>query len=187
MILIFLKRLTNRLDAFTEVTGKTVSWLNLGMVAGTMLVVILRYLFHNSSVALQESVIYLHGMVFLLGSAYTLKHNEHVRVDILYQKFSVRGKALINLLGTVLLLLPVIFYIALESWDYILQSWRVREVSQEAAGLPWVYLLKTLILAMVAVLGIQAVAEIMRNLILLIDPNTNPPSDTQSTETIPHA
>ncbi len=167
-----LRQVTAWLDAFTELTGRAVSWLNIGMVIGTVLVVVLRYVFNNSSIALQESVIYLHGIVFLLGSAYTLKHNEHVRVDILYHRFPAKTKALVNLLGTLLLLLPVMGYIAVESWDYILQSWKVKEVSQEAAGLPYVYLLKTLLLGMVLVLSVQGMAEILRNLSCIIDPDS---------------
>ncbi|OZG75081.1 C4-dicarboxylate ABC transporter permease [Hahella sp. CCB-MM4] len=167
----YLISLTRLIDAFTEHTGRFISWLNIGMVVGTVLVVVLRYVFNNSSIALQEGVIYLHGAVFLLGSAYTLKHNEHVRVDILYQRFSPRGRAVVNLLGTLLLLLPSLIYICIESWPYILQSWKFKEVSQEAAGLPYVYLLKTLILGMVVVLGLQGIAEAMRSLVTIINPN----------------
>ncbi len=162
--------LTRLIDTFTEHTGKAIAWLNIGMVVGTVLVVILRYVFNNSSIALQEGVIYLHGAIFLLGSAYTLKHNEHVRVDILYQKFSPRGKAVINLLGSLLLLLPTLSYICIESWPYIMQSWQFKEVSSEAAGLPYVYVLKTFILGMVFVLGLQGVAEVLRSITTIMQP-----------------
>ncbi|WP_020406734.1 TRAP transporter small permease subunit [Hahella ganghwensis] len=163
--------LTRLIDTFTEHTGRLVSWLNIGMVLGTVLVVVLRYVFNNSSIALQEGVIYLHGAIFLLGSAYTLKYNEHVRVDILYQRFSPRGKALVNLLGTLLLLLPTLGYIWVESWPYVQQSWQFKEVSQEAAGLPYVYVLKTLILGLVVVLGLQGIAEVLRSITTLIRPD----------------
>ncbi|WLQ12478.1 TRAP transporter small permease subunit [Hahella aquimaris] len=159
------------IDAFTEKTGAIIAWLNIGMVVGTVAVVLLRYVFNNSSIALQESVLYMHGFVFMIASAYTLKHDEHVRVDILYQRFSVRGKAIVNLLGTLLLLFPLIIYIGIESWPYIAQSWRIREVSPETAGLPAVFILKSLILALVFVLGAQGIAEVLRNLCLIIAPS----------------
>ena len=170
--------LTRLIDAFTERTGNVIAWLNIGMVIGTVLVVILRYAFNNSSIALQEGVIYLHGAVFLLASAYTLKHNEHVRVDIFYQKFSPRGKALVNLLGSLFLLLPTLSYICIESWPYIMQSWQFKEVSSEAAGLPYVYILKTLIIGMVVVLALQGIAEVFRSMITLIQPGTASDGDT---------
>lgn len=166
-------KLAYKIDKFTEATGNLIAWLNIGMVVFTVLVVVLRYAFNSSSIALQESVTYLHGIVFLIGSAYTLKHDEHVRVDILYQNFSPKGKAIVNLLGTLLLLLPIMFYIAIESWPYVLQSWQVMEVSDEAAGLPAVFLLKTLVLLMVAVLSLQGIAELLKSALIIIAPESN--------------
>lgn len=110
---------------------------------------------------------YLHASVFLIASAYTLKHDEHVRVDIFYHRLSSKAKATVNLLGTILLLVPVIGFIGWSSWPYIESSWRILETSQEAAGLPLVYLLKSLILVMVAVMLLQAFAEILRSIAIL--------------------
>lgn len=160
----FLSTTVRRIDQFTEFTGRTIAWLNVAMVLVTCLVVIMRYVFNNSSIMLQESVMYLHGVVFLIASAYTLKHDEHVRVDIFYQRFSNKGKALVNLFGTTCLLIPVMLFIGWSSWPYIESSWRIFEISQEAAGLPLVFLLKSLILVMVFVLLVQAVAEVLRSI-----------------------
>jgi len=159
----FLSTSTHRIDQFTEFTGRTIAWLNVAMVVLTCLVVIMRYVFNHSSIVLQESAMYLHAAVFLMASAYTLKHDEHVRVDIFYQRFSTKGKALVNLIGTLLLLIPVILFIGWSSWPYIESSWRVLETSSEAAGLPLVFILKSLILVMVAVLLIQAVSEVLKS------------------------
>ena len=155
---------TRRIDQFTEFTGRSIAWLNVVMVILTCLVVIMRYVFNHSSIVLQESAMYLHAMVFLVASAYTLKHDEHVRVDIFYQGLSSKGKALVNLTGTLFLLIPVIVFIGWSSWPYIESSWRVLETSSEAAGLPLVFLLKSLILVMVTVLLIQAIAEALRSI-----------------------
>lgn len=155
-------KLARRIDKFTEFTGQSIAWLNVAMVVLTCLVVLMRYAFNHGSIVLQESAMYLHASVFLIASAYTLKHDEHVRVDIFYQGFSTKTKALVNLIGTLFLLIPVILFIGWSSWPYIESSWRVLERSPEAAGLPLVFLLKSLILVMVAALLIQAFAEILR-------------------------
>ena len=160
----FLSISTRRIDQFTEFTGRCIAWLNVAMVVLTCLVVIMRYVFNHSSIVLQESAMYLHATVFLIASAYTLKHDEHVRVDIFYQRFSAKGKALANLIGTLFLLIPVILFIGWSSWPYIESSWQVLETSSEAAGLPLVFLLKSLILVMVAVLLIQATSEALKSI-----------------------
>lgn len=151
------------LEAVGSWTGRVVSWFSLFMVLITFLVVLLRYAFDLGWIAMQESVTYLHAALFMLGAAYTLQRNGHVRVDILYQKLSRRGRAWVDLLGTLLLLVPVCVFIAWAGWDYVLGSWEVMEGSREAGGIPGVYLLKTLILAMPALMSIQGLAWILRN------------------------
>lgn len=160
-------RLLGRLDGFTEITGRTLAWLNIGMVLLTFAVVVMRYLFSHASIFMQEGVMYMHSIVFLLASAYTLKHNEHVRVDILYQRCSGKRKALIDLLGTLFLLLPVIIFILIMSWGYVERSWAIMETSPETSGIPAVFLLKSLIPAMCVLMIIQGIAEVMRNIAVL--------------------
>jgi TRAP-type mannitol/chloroaromatic compound transport system permease small subunit len=160
-----LERLARGIDCFTEWTGQIIAWLTLAMMALTCVVVVMRYFLGSGSIALQESVTYLHALVFLLGAAYTLKRGGHVRVDILYQKFTPRGQALVDALGAVLFLIPVSLLILIFSWDYVANSWAVLEVSKETQGLPWVYLLKTLLLVMPVTMLLQGVAEIIKNLL----------------------
>ncbi|MCU4674909.1 TRAP transporter small permease subunit [Catenovulum sp. 2E275] len=155
----FLKKLINQIDKFAECTGKLMGWLSIIVVLLMAAIVVLRYAFNIGSIALQESVIYFHSAVFLLGSAYTLKHNEHVRVDLFYAKFSARGKAWVNLLGSLLLLLPVSVFILVMSWSFVLDSWQIMEASNEAGGLPFIYILKSFIPLFCLFLIIQAVAE----------------------------
>ena len=156
------------LDAVSEWIGRAVAWLTLGMVLVTFAVVVLRYAFDLGWIAMQESVTYMHGLVFMLGAAYTLKHNGHVRVDIFYRKLGPKGRCLVDLLGTLLLLIPSCMFIAWVGWDYVSSSWEVFEGSREAGGLPAVFLLKTLILVMPALLSLQAVAGALRNLLCLL-------------------
>lgn len=139
------------------------------MIVMVMLVVIVRYFLEIGSIALQESVTYLHSMIFLLGIAYTLKLDGHVRVDIFYRRFSLYRKAAVNVLGGIFFLIPISILIIFSSYDYVLASWAIGETSTENNGLPFVYLLKSLMLIMPATLLLQGIAEILKNLIILID------------------
>lgn len=162
----------NFIDASNEFIGKSISWFTLIMVLVMFGIVVMRYIFNEGSIAGQESVMYMHALVFMLGAAFTLKRDKHVRVDIFYSKMSKRNKALTNFLGNLLLLLPVCIFILWSSWDYVIEAWRIKESSREAGGLPWIYLLKTSIIMMSALLILQAFANMLRDLLDLI---TNSP------------
>jgi TRAP-type mannitol/chloroaromatic compound transport system permease small subunit len=133
------------------------------MVLITFLIVVLRYGFNLGWIAMQESVMYLHAMVFLLGAAHTLRVNEHVRVDIFYRRFSPKKQAKVDIFGGLLLLMPVNIFIFMVSFEYVMRSWRVMEASQEAGGMPAVFLLKTLILIFPLTMLLQGIAEVVRN------------------------
>lgn len=158
-----------RLDSLSEVTGKLISWLTLLMVLVTFIIVVMRYVLNTGNVALQESVIYMHSFIFLLGAAYTLKHDGHVRVDIFYRPLSEKGKAWINLFGTAFLLFPVTLFIGYISWEYVSTSWSLLEGSQEAGGIPFRYLLKTALLLMPALMLLQGTAELFRSWLVISD------------------
>ncbi|WP_148252502.1 TRAP transporter small permease subunit [Aidingimonas lacisalsi] len=155
-----------RLDALTERLGRTVSWLLLIMMLVQFAIVILRYAFSINSIAAQESVMFLHAIVFMLAAGYTLKHDGHVRVDIFYRRLSRRGRAWIDLLGTLLLLFPVLIFIAASSLGYVTKSWAIVERSADS-GLPSVFLLKSLILVMVSLLLLQGLAQVIRQILIL--------------------
>ncbi len=142
----------------------------------TFAVVVLRYAFQLGWIAMQESILYLHASLFLLGAAYTLKHDAHVRVDIFYRSFSARGKALVDLLGALFLLLPVCGFLLWISWDYMATAWSLREGSRETGGLPYVYLLKTLIPLSAALLILQGISQALTSLatLMTVQANHNP-------------
>jgi len=169
--------LSHRLEQFIDWIGRSVSWLVLVMVLVTFLVVLLRYIFDTGWVALQESISYFHSLVFLLGAAYTLKHNAHVRVDIFYDRLSDNAKAWVDLLGHLFILMPVMFFILWVSWPYVADSWRVNESSREAGGLPGVFLLKSLILLMAGLLMLQGLALILQSF-LKITSTSRPSGNT---------
>ncbi len=165
------------IDAFNERVGRIVAWLTFSMVGTTFLVVVLRYGFDTGWIAMQESVTYMHAVVFMAGAAYTFKHDGHVRVDIFYRKLTPLAQHWINLFGALLLLLPVSGYILFASWDYVYTSWKLVESSREAGGLPLVFMLKSCILLLPALLILQGIAQLCRNLHAIL--HTPPAEDFQ--------
>tara|TARA_B100000029_G_scaffold466186_1_gene501467 strand:+ start:16038 stop:16598 length:561 start_codon:yes stop_codon:yes gene_type:complete len=157
------------LNWFGELTGSAVSWLTLFMVVGTFVIVVLRYIFDLGWIAMQESVIWMHAMVFMLGAAYTLKRDEHVRVDIFYRDLSVRHKAMVDLAGTILFLLPLSIFFAVSSWDYVTISWAIKEASREAGGLPYPFvpILKSIIPLTALLLIIQGISNLISSVLIL--------------------
>ena len=137
------------------------------MVIVTCVVVIMRYGLDMGSVLLQDVVLYQHGGLFLLGSAFALKRRAHVRVDIFYRNFSDIRKAWVDLLGNIIFLQPVCWIILFYSWGYVEFSWRIMEVSPEPDGLPFVYLQKSLLIALAVLLGLQSLSEIFKSLITI--------------------
>lgn len=162
-----IKKIASTIETLIDFSGRAVSWLALLMVLVTFIVVVLRYLFDYGSIALQESVTYMHATLFLVGAAWTLQQNAHVRVDILYNRCSEKTRALIDLLGSLFLLMPLMLFIAWISWQYVIDSWGVYEGSREAGGLPGVFLLKSLILLMAALLVLQAIANSLNAIVSL--------------------
>ena len=171
MSLSWLDKFVSVIDKFTECTGRIIMWFTLVMVLISFLVVLLRYGFNLGWIALQESVLYFHAFTFMVGAAYTLKADMHVRVDIFYHRFSPSEKAWVNLLGSIFLLMPVCFCIIVLSWQYVANSWLIMEQSAEAGGLPFVYLNKSLLLVLSITLIIQGLAEIGRNWLIIVTRN----------------
>ncbi len=149
-----------RINRFSEWTGKAISWLTLAMVLLTFVIVIMRRGFDSGHIWMQEAVIWMHAATFMLGAAFALKREQHVRVDVFYRDMSERGKAWVDLLGVLLLLYPVCGFFFWESFEYVLHSWRDQEGSRQAQGLgyPATPLLKSFLLLMPALVALQATA-----------------------------
>ena len=156
------------IDKWTLRTGHAAAWLLVLMVGIQSLIVILRYGFEIGSIALQESVTYLHAACFMLGIAYTVKINGHVRVDIFYRQFSPQKKAAVNLFGAIVFLLPLCLVIFITSFEYVIQAWQFKEHSSDTGGLPIVYLLKTLIPLLATGLLLQSISEIGKSTLTLL-------------------
>ena len=157
------------LDRISTTVGMAASWLTLLMVIVTFVVVVMRYVFDAGFIWVQESVVWMHAVVFMLGAAYTLRDEEHVRVDVFYRAMSRRRKAWVDLAGVLLFLLPVCAFLAWKSFDFVAQSWSIRESSREPGGLPYPFipLLKSVLLLMplaVALQGVSLLLSAWRNL-----------------------
>ena len=148
------------LSTLTSVIVRPLRWLALIMVLLTFAIVILRYAFNSGGVMLQESVMYLHGTLFMLAIALGVGDNTHVRVDILYSRRSPEQQAWIDLVGHILFLLPVAGFMIWVSLPYVSNSWQILEGSSEVGGIPGVFLLKTLIPLTGALLFCQGIAGV---------------------------
>jgi TRAP-type mannitol/chloroaromatic compound transport system permease small subunit len=170
-----IKTIINAIDTLNEIIGRAASWLVLAMVLLICYDVAMRYFFQQGSVALQELEWHLFALIFLLGAAYTLKHNNHVRVDILYQSqyLSDKHRALINILGTLFFLLPFCILILITAWPFVENAYYYQEGSPDPGGLPYRYLLKGSVLVAFGLLILQGIAELLRNCLILTKQESN--------------
>lgn len=157
------------IDRLNHTIGRGAAWLALIMVLVQFAVVVLRYVFGIGSIMLQEAIVYMHGVLFLMAAADTLLQDEHVRVDIFYARASATRKALVNMLGSGFFILPFCILIAYVSYDYVSMSWSVREGSRETSGIQGVFLLKSIILVFALQVGMQAVSSILKNAAVLLE------------------
>lgn len=162
-----LQSVSLRIDKFNQWLCHAVATTTIVMVLLTFIIVALRKGADMGWIALQESVMYFHALVFMVGAAYTLQVDSHVRVDVFYRSFTTRKKAWVDILGTLFLLAPTCVVILIYSLPYVSESWRLLEASKEAGGLPLVYLLKSLIPLAAVLLLIQGVSEILKNVSVL--------------------
>jgi len=158
-----MEKLSLIIDELSNLLGRIFSWLTLTMVIVMAAIVVLRYVFQIGSIALQESIIYINALIFTFGVAYTLKEQGHVRVDIFYSRINEKKRAWVDVFGSLFFLVPSTCFIIWISWDYVAVSWRIREGSAESSGLPFVYLLKAVILVIPALLLLQGISEIMKS------------------------
>jgi TRAP-type mannitol/chloroaromatic compound transport system permease small subunit len=151
------------LDRFSALLGRASSWLTLLMVLVTFAVVVMRYVFDLGFIWLQESVVWMHACVFMMGAAYTLQLEGHVRVDIFYRDMSEARRAWVDLLGVIVFLLPLCAFLGWAAFDFVAVSWKLHEASRESGGLPYplIPLLKSILLIMPVTLGLQGLSLLL--------------------------
>jgi len=162
------RHVANTIDRVNGAIGRSAAWCCLYVVVCEFAVVCLRYAFGLGSIKLQESVLYAHAGLFMLAAAWTLQADAHVRVDIFYGQASPRTRALIDLIGALVFLLPFAAALAALSLPYVARSFAILEHSPEASGLPFVYLLKALIPLFALLIGLQGIAQAIRAALVLI-------------------
>lgn len=155
-------RLANFIDALNRRIGASTAWLATALIVVQFIVVLLRYIFGIGALMLQESLIYMFSLLFMLGAGYTLLKDGHVRVDIFYRTARPSTKALVDLLGSLFFLIPVSVLILIISWPYVAASWAVLEGSKETSGIPGIFLLKSLIPIFAILLMLQGAANAIR-------------------------
>lgn len=158
-----MNKLSRIIDSSNEKIGVITSYLIIPLILITFFVAFMRYILDFGSIALQEIIIYLHALIFMLGAAYTLKNNMHVRIDIFYSKFSKNKKNKVNFYGTLFFLIPTCVLIFFTSYNYVLSSILLLESSKEAGGLSIIYILKSYIILLSFSLLLQGFSELIKN------------------------
>lgn len=163
-----LRALADIIDGFNEALGRIAAWATLGVVLVCCAVVVLRYAFSTGFVWMQELYVWLHAGAFMLAAGYTLKHDGHVRVDPFYSKMNARGRAWVNLFGCFVFLFPWIAVLLIYGLPFAESAFAIREPSGQAGGLPGLWIVKGLVVAMAFVLGLQGVSLSIRSVLVLL-------------------
>ncbi len=169
-ILITISQIIDRLN---EAVGRGVAWLTTVLVLVIVYDVAARYLFNTSSAGIVELEWHLFAIIFLLGAAYALKHDRHVRVDVFYQNLSPKRQAWVNLTGTILFLIPFCVVAMVASWEFTANSWAIQEGSPDPGGLPARYVVKAAIPIGFVLLLLQAVSLLINSLLTLTEPTVH--------------
>jgi TRAP-type mannitol/chloroaromatic compound transport system permease small subunit len=164
----FLKRLCFWIDTTNEWVGRGVAWVTLGLVLVVFIDVVMRYVFNTSSVFTQELEWHLFAFIFLIGAGYTLLHDGHVRVDIIYQRLGFKGRAWINLIGVIFFLLPGCILVVVTSWKFVYSAWKVMESSADPGGIPYRYLVRGTIPVGFSLLCLQGISLGIHSLLQIL-------------------
>ncbi|HEX4761432.1 MAG TPA: TRAP transporter small permease subunit [Sphingomicrobium sp.] len=143
------------------------AWLALGIVLVCFVVVVQRYVLHTTQLWMQDLYVWLSGAMFTAVAGFAMLRDDHVRVDILYRSWSIRGRAIADLVGVVVFLLPFIAVILIYAWPYVLRSWRLFEGSQNVGGMPGLFVLKTFVFVFCALVGLQGLAWAARSILVI--------------------
>ncbi|MBD1388824.1 TRAP transporter small permease subunit [Neiella sp. HB171785] len=150
------------LDRSIEALAKKLAWASVILMLLMVAIVLLRYGFNIGWIALQDSTLFVHALIFMGGAGYTLQRDKHVRVDVFYRHFERKTQAWVNLLGALFLILPVIGFIAVSSEPFIMMSWQMQESSPEAGGMPGFFILKSYLWLLCGLMALQTIAEIIK-------------------------
>ena len=171
--MLWMRKIIQLIDWINRKVGQGVAWVSLLMVVVVTVDVVMRYLFKTSFVFVQELEWHLFGVLFLVGAGYTLLHDDHVRVDVFYQRLTTKQRAWINLLGTLFFLLPGCYLVIQTSWQFVMNSWAVQEASPDPGGIPARYLLKACIPLGFALVALQGISLGLKSLQVILGNEAN--------------
>ncbi|MGF1909709.1 TRAP transporter small permease subunit [Vibrio kasasachensis] len=154
----------SQIDKAIIAVSKVFAWTNLALVAVIVIQVVLRKVFSNGQISLEELQWHLYATAVMFGTAYAQVTNLHVRVDLFYHNFSKRKKALVDIVGLLFLAMPFVVVVILHSYDFAYESWRVNESSASPSGLPYRWLIKSVIPLSFTMLLLSMLATVLRNL-----------------------
>jgi TRAP-type mannitol/chloroaromatic compound transport system permease small subunit len=155
------------ISALNRIVGLTVSWLALAVVAVCFTVVVQRYVLHTTQLWMQDLYVWLAGAMFTAVAGYALLTDSHVRVDIFYRPWSTRTKAIADLIGVVVFLIPFVVTVALYAWPFVARAWRLSEGSANIGGMPGLFILKSFIHVFCLLVGLQGIAMALRSILVL--------------------
>ncbi len=165
----FLANSVRAISALNRVVGHLLSWLALAVVLVCFAVVVQRYLFHTTQLWMQDLYVWLSGAMFTGVAGFALMRDEHVRVDIFYRPWPIRKKAIADLVGTVIFLIPYVVVVLVYAWPFVARSWRLYEGSANVGGMPGLFILKSFIIVFAVLVGLQGLAIIARSILVLND------------------
>jgi TRAP-type mannitol/chloroaromatic compound transport system permease small subunit len=164
----YIPRLSRVLDRLIASVGEAAAWLNVALIAVIITQVILRYVFSSGLVKLEELQWHLYAVCIMIGLSYCATRDTHIRLDLLYHRFSQRNKEIIDLLGTVFLLMPMVIIVLMHSWPFVTESFRLMEASDSVVGLPYRWIVKSFLLIGFGLLGLAGVSRLIRAVAFLI-------------------
>jgi len=168
-----IKRYIQLIDSINERIGNAIAWLTLLLVLVVCFDVVTRYVFKFSSVGVQELEWHLFAVIFLMGAAYTLKHEKHVRVDIIFSRLTEKKQALINLIGAGLFLIPFCLLMINSSIDFVWNSFIIGESSPDPGGLPARFILKAVLPVSFVFILLQGISVFFKSILILTGKSMN--------------
>lgn len=165
------------INGINRFIGQVFSWLSLALVLVCFAVVVERYLFSTTRLWMQDLYVWLNGAMFTAVAAFALYRNEHVRVDIFYRPASVRRKAIADLIGVCVFLLPFLYITYSVALPFVTRSWRIFEGSANIGGMPGLFVLKSFLLIFAVTMALQGIAMAIRSVLVLRDREDLIPDD----------
>ena len=161
-------RVSKVLDRFITSIGEKTAWLNVVLIVVIITQVVLRYVFSKGLVSLEELQWHLYAVVIMIGLSYCTTHDAHIRLDLLHHRFPQRRKEVVDILGTVFLLMPMVILMLMHSWPFVAESFRIKEASDSVVGLPYRWVVKSFLLIGFGLLGLAGLSRVIRAVAFLM-------------------